>query len=447
MNLRRKMYETLLEWKRKDKGTSAIFIDGARRVGKSHLCETFAKSEYSSHILIDFAHVPKLVLDIFENDSDDLDTFFLKLSAYYRVSLHERDSVIVFDEVQQYPPARQLIKYLVADHRYDYIETGSLITLSQNNENIVIPSEEEHVEMFPMDFEEFLWAVGDETTVPVLRSFFEKRIPLGQALHHRVMNDFRKYMLVGGMPQAVREFVESGDLEQVDRIKRRILTLYREDVVKFAKGYEARVFAVFDRIPSQLMRKEKRFMLSSLGKNARSRTYEDAFVWLEEAMVVNPCFNAEDPCGSLEMSAVHSTLKCYLGDTGLLVSLAFWDKKYQDNDLYEAILLDKMNVNEGMLAENVVAQMLRASGHRLFFYSRADSNNRANTMEIDFLVSGGKKVSPVEVKSGRYQKHASLDKFRGRFGNRLGESYILYTKDVMEKDGIVHLPLYMAMFL
>ena len=299
----------------------------------------------------------------------------------------------------------------------------------------------------PLDFEEFLWAMGDETTVPALRSFFEKRAPLGQALHHRVMNDFRKYMLVGGMPQAVSEFIESGDHEQVDRIKRRILTLYREDVVKFAKGYEARVFAVFDRIPSQLMRKEKKFKLSSLGKNARTRTYEDAFIWLDEAMVVNPCFNAEEPSGSLEMSAEHSTFKCYLGDTGLLVSLAFWDKKYQDNDLYQAILLDKLSVNEGMLAENAVAQMLRANGHRLFFYSRADSDNRANTMEIDFLISGGKKISPVEVKSGRYQKHVSLDKFRNRFGRRLGESYILYTKDVMEKDGIVHLPLYMALFL
>ena len=447
MNLKRKLYGTLLEWKRKDRGSSALFVDGARRVGKSYLCESFAKNEYRSYILVDFAHVPKQVRAIFEEDSDDLDTLFLKLSAYYRVTLHERDSVIVFDEVQQYPLARQLIKYLVADHRYDYIETGSLITLSQNNQDIVIPSEEEHVEMFPLDFEEFLWAMGDETTVEILRSFFDKRVSLGQALHRRVMNDFRKYMLVGGMPQAVNEFVESGNLEQVDRIKRRILTLYREDVVKFAKGCEARVFAIFDQIPSQLMKKQKRFMLTSLGKHARFRTYEDAFAWLDEAMIINSCFNADDLTGSLEMSAVHSTLKCYMGDTGLLVSLAFLDRKYQDNDLYQAILFDKMNVNEGMLAENVVAQMLRANGHRLFFYSRTDSENRANTMEIDFLISGGKKISPLEVKSGRYQKHASLDKFQKRFGSRLGESYLLYTKDIVERDGIIHLPIYMAMFL
>ncbi len=447
MDLKRKMYDTLLEWKSKDKGTSAIFIDGARRVGKSHLCEAFAKKEYRSYILIDFAHISKQVLTIFEEDSADLDSFFLKLSAYYRVMLHERNSVIVFDEVQQYPPARQLIKYLVADRRYDYIETGSLITLSQNNKDIVIPSEEEHVEMFPLDFEEFLWAMGDETTVPTLKTFFEKRSPLGQALHRRVMNDFRKYMLIGGMPQPVAEFVETGDMEQVDRIKRRILTLYREDVVKFAKGYESRVFAVFDQIPSQLMKQRKRFVLSSIDKNARSRTYESAFVWLDEAMVINPCFKVEDPVGALDMSSDHNTLKCYMGDTGLLVSLAFWGRKYKDNDLYRAILLDKMNVNEGMLAENVVAQMLRSSGHRLFFYSRVDAYNRANTMEIDFLITNGKKISPVEVKSGRYQRHTSLDKFRKKFGKTIGESYILYTKDVMEKDGIVHLPLYMTMFL
>lgn len=447
MILRRKMYDALLNWKSVDKGTSAIFVDGARRVGKSFLCESFAKNEYRTYIIVDFAKMPKEINAIFEEDSYDLDTFFLKLSAFYRVTLHERESVIVFDEVQLYPQARQLIKYLVADHRYDYIETGSLITLSQNNEDIVIPSEEEHVEMFPLDFEEFLWALGDETTVGILREFFEKRTPLGQALHRRVMNDFRKYMLVGGMPQAVIEFVESGNLEQVDRIKKRILTLYREDVVKFAKGYEARVFRVFDQIPSQLMKRQKRFMLSSLGKNARSRTYEDAFVWLDEAMIINPCFNAEDPVVPLEMSAEHSTLKCYLGDTGLLVSLAFRDNTYQDNDLYQAILFDSMNVKEGMLAENIVAQMLRAKGHRLFFYSRADAHNRANTMEIDFLIPSGRKISPVEVKSGRYQKHASLDKFKKKYGRRLGESYILYTKDIMEKDGIVHLPLYMAMFL
>jgi len=447
MELKRKITSTLLDWRNKDKGTSAIFIDGARRVGKSYVCEAFAKSEYKSYILIDFAHISKQVRDVFEEDRTDLDTFFLKISAIYRVTLHIRDSVIIFDEVQQYPPARELIKYLVADGRYDYIETGSLITLRQNNDDIVIPSEEEHVKMFPMDFEEFLWAIGDDATTQTLRAFFEKKTPLGQALHRRVLNDFRKYILVGGMPQAVCEFVQTANLEQVDRIKQRILSLYREDVAKFAKGYEARVFSIFDQIPSQLAKPEKKFTLASLSKNARSRTYEDAFVWLEEAMIVNTCFNAEDPSSVLSMSVDHTTRKCYMGDTGLLVSMTFRDKKYQDNVLYQAILLDKLNINEGMLAENIVAQMLRANGHELYFYSRSDSKDRSNTMEVDFLIPGGKRISPVEVKSGRYQKHASLDKFRKRFERHLETSYILYTKDIMEKDGIVHLPLYLAMFL
>ena len=447
--LRRKMYDSLLEWKLRDHGTSAAFVDGARRVGKSTICERFAQREYRSYLLVDFAHLPGGVRDIFEQDSGDLDVFFLKLSAVYGKTLYQRESVVIFDEVQLYEPARQLIKYLVADGRYDYIETGSLVTLKKHEgeRDTLMPSEEEHLKMYPLDFEEFLWAKGDEATVPALWVFFRRQMPLGQALHRRVMNDFRTYMLVGGMPQAVCEFVRSGDLEQVDRIKRRIVNLYREDVAKFAKGYEARVFAIFDQIPSQLSKREKKFKLADLGRFARFRSYEDAFVWLDEAMVVNTCLNAEDPGGALAMSADHSTLKCYMGDTGLLVTLAFWDQAYHDNDLYRAILRDRMNVNEGMLAENVVAQMLRAAGHQLFFYSRSDSRTRANTMEIDFLVPRGRKICPVEVKPGRYQRHASLDKFTVRFGKRLGQSYILYGKDVMEKDGIIHLPLYMAMFL
>lgn len=447
--LRRKMYDSLLEWKLRDHGTSAAFVDGARRVGKSTICERFAQREYRSYLLVDFAHLPGGVRDIFEQDSGDLDVFFLKLSAVYGKTLHQRESVVIFDEVQLYEPARQLIKYLVADGRYDYIETGSLVTLKKHEgkRDTLMPSEEEHLKMYPLDFEEFLWAKGDEATMPALWTFFRRQMPLGQALHRRIMNDFRTYMLVGGMPQAVCEFVRSGDLEQVDRIKRRIVNLYREGVSKFAKGYEARVFAIFDQIPSQLSRREKKFKLADLGRSARFRSYEDAFVWLDEAMVVNTCLNAEDPGGALAMSADHSMLKCYMGDTGLLVTLAFWDQAYHDNDLYRAILLDRMNVNEGMLAENVVAQMLRAAGHQLFFYSRSDSRTRANTMEIDFLVPRGRKICPVEVKSGLYQRHASLDKFTVRFGKRLGQSYILYGKDVMEKDGIIHLPLYMAMFL
>lgn len=424
-----------------------MFVDGARRVGKSHLCKLFAKQEYDSYMLVDFGKLPKQVRDIFENDSDDIDMLLLRLSAYYRVTLRERRSAIVFDEVQLYPRARQLIKYLVADGRYDYIETGSLITLRKNAEDILIPSEEEHVEMFPLDFEEFCWAREDEATTPMLRKFYEKRKPLGQAVHRRVMNDFRLYLLVGGMPQAVTKYLETKDLGQADRAKRLILDLYRADVTKFAKGYEARILSIFDNIPSQLSRKEKRYKLSSLNKQARFRNYEDAFVWLDESMVVNTCLNASDPSVMLAASASHTTQKLYLGDTGLLVTLAFRDRDYADNELYRAVLLDKLNVNEGMLAENAVAQMLRPHHSQLYFYSRTDPTNRKNTMEIDFLTASHGKPFAIEVKSGRYRPHASLDKFTAKFGKACGQPVILYTKDIMESEGILHLPIYMAQFL
>lgn len=445
--MERKIYGRLLKWKNKDAGTCALLLDGARRVGKSYIAEQFGKNEYKSYLLIDFAYLQREVKEIFENDTNDLDLFFNKLSAYYRKQLYPRNSLIIFDEVQRYPEARQLIKYLVADGRYDYLETGSLISLRMNVENIVIPSEEEHVEMFPMDFEEFLWAMGDKTTVPFLRECFENLRPLGQAVHRRVMNDFRQYMLVGGMPQAVEAYAQTKDFEAVDRIKKRILTLYREDITKFAKGYEARVLSIFDELPSQLSKIEKKYKLSGIEKGARFRVYENAFMWLAEAMVVNNCYNATDPNVGLSMSEEHSTRKCYMGDTGLLVTHSFMDSEFIDNELYRDILLDKLHVNEGMLMENIVAQELRAHGHKLYFYSRSDTNNRENHMEIDFLIRREKKICPVEVKSGSYRRHSSLDKFRDRFSNKLSQAYLLYTKDIMVKDDVIHLPIYFALFL
>ncbi len=445
--LKRKIYNELVAWKNNSNGATAIMIDGARRVGKSFIAEKFAKTEYKSYIIVDFGKAPKDILDLFENESSDLDMFFSKLSAFYSTVLYKRESLIIFDEVQQYPKARQLIKYLVADGRFDYLETGSLIRLKKNVQDIIIPSEEDHLEMFPLDFEEFLWAMGDEATYPLIKSCFEKKVPLGAALHRKVMNDFRQYVLVGGMPQAVLAYTDGKNFEAADVAKRRILKLYRDDVVKFAEGYEEKVFALFDGIPGQLSKKEKKYKLSSLGKNARSRSFEESFIWLNEAMIVNTCYNATDPHVGLALSADHTTQKCYMADTGLLVTHTFKDKKYTDNELYKAILFDKMSINEGMLMENVVAQMLRHRRERLYFYSRSDSRNRENHMEIDFLISEGKKISPVEVKSGSYRSHSSLDKFRRHFSSVVGPAYILYTKDVMEKDGIIHLPLYMAELL
>ena len=444
--LRRKIYDVMLAWKN-NSGVTALMIDGARRVGKSFLCESFAKNEYKSHIFIDFSNAPKDILDLISYDSSDLDFFFSKLSVFYSTTLYKRDSVIVFDEVQQFPRARQLIKHLVADGRYDFIETGSLIRLKKNVQDIVIPSEEEHVEMFPLDFEEFLWALGDNVTVPFIKRCFDTKQPVGQTLHRKILNDFRKYMLVGGMPQAVLEYVRTKDFESVDTVKRRILRLYRDDVSKFAQGYEDKVFDIFDGIPSQLSKKEKKYQLSSISKQARFRSYEDSFVWLNEAMIVNTCYNATDPSIGLALSADHTTQKCYMADTGLLVTLSLMDSAFIENEIYKAILFDKLGINEGMVLENITAQMLRRNGHRLYFYSRSDKEHRENHMEIDFLITEKKKITPIEVKAGSYKSHSSLDKFQKKFSSKLANPYILYTKDVMLKDGIWHLPIYMAMFL
>lgn len=445
--LRRKIYDELIAWKRNSNGATALMIDGARRVGKSFIAEKFAKAEYKSYILIDFGKAPKDILDLFINDSSDLDLFFAKLAAFYSTTLYKRESLIVFDEVQQYPRARQLIKYLVADGRFDYLETGSLIRLKKNVQDIIIPSEEDHIEMFPLDFEEFLWAMGDEATYPLIKRCFETKTPLGAALHRKIMNDFRQYILVGGMPQSVLAYIDGKNFEASDVAKRRILKLYRDDVAKFAEGYEDKVYAVFDGIPGQLSKKEKKYKLSALGKQARFRTYESSFIWLNEAMVVNTCFNATDPHVGLALSADNSTQKCYMADTGLLVTHTFRDTKFTDNELYRAILYDRLNINEGMIMENIVAQMLRKHRERLYFYSRSDSQKRENHIEIDFLITEGKKISPIEVKSGNYRSHSSLDKFRKHFSSVIGNSYILYTKDVMIKDGIIHLPIYMAELL
>ncbi|MCL2805181.1 MAG: ATP-binding protein [Treponema sp.] len=447
MVLKRKVYQKLLNWKNTSNGTSVLLIKGARRVGKSFICEQFGKNEYKSMIIVDFGNIAKEIKDIFENESAELDLLFAKLSAFYNTRLYKRESLIVFDEVQQFPRARQLLKYLVADGRYDYIETGSLLSIKQNVQDIIIPSEEEEIEVYPMDFEEFLWALNDENTAPLLLSCFEQKKPLGQVLHRKIMNDFRQYLLVGGMPQPVLEYIKDKDFSAADAVKKRILSLYRNDIAKYAGGYKNKVTAIFDSLPGQLSRKEKKYKLSSIGKNARLRSYEDAFMWLSDGMIVNPCFNATDPGVGLAMSGDHTTQKIYMADTGLLITHAFKDNDYSDNELYRAILLDKLHINEGMLIENAAAQMLKCGGHRLFFYSRVDNNNRKNTIEIDFLIAKKGKICPIEVKSSEYSTHSSLDKFTKKFSAKLGESYILYTKDVMIKDNITHLPVYMAMFL
>jgi len=447
MILKRKVYDELLDWKNRCGGTRALLINGARRVGKSFISELFGKNEYKSVITVNFASLSPVINDTFEHDRTNLDIFFAKLSRFYGIELYHRDSLIIFDEVQLFPIARQMIKQLVADGRYDYIETGSLISIKENIKGIVIPSEERELEMHPLDFEEFMWALGDEPAMGFLRLCYEEKTPVGQAMHRKLMNMFRQYVLVGGMPQAVLAYIKGSDFEAADNEKRDILKIYRKDITRYAAGYKGKVTSIFDGLPGQLSKKEKKYKISSVVKNARLRDYENAFMWLTDGMIANSCFNATDPGHGLALSFDHSTHKLYMADTGLLVTHAFANKKYTQNSLYEAILKDKLRINEGMLMENIAAQMLRSRGHRLFFYSRADSSNRANTMEIDFLIDIDGKICPVEVKSSVYKNHSSLDKFRCKFKRSLGDAYILYKKDVMIKDSVIHLPLYMAMFL
>ncbi|MFT0898550.1 ATP-binding protein [Candidatus Methanoprimaticola sp. MG2] len=446
ISLKRKVRDRLLEWKERSRGSTALMVNGARRVGKSYTCIEFARTEYASSIIIDFNNMSPVVRDIFENDSYDLDRFFFRISAFYKVKLHERDTVFVFDEVQMYPKARALIKYLVADGRYDYIETGSLLSIRTNVKDIVIPSEEEGIDMFPLDFEEFLWAMGDPATMDVVRDSFDRLAPIGEAFHRNIMGTFRTYMMVGGMPQAVLKFIESRDLNDVERVKRGILDLYRKDIAKFAGGDGPKVRGIFDKIPSQLAKKEKRFVLSALGRNARLREFGDAFFWLYDSMIVNVCANASDPSYGLVMSEDDHRVKCYMGDTGLLVTQSMGLDMNEDPDIQRMILFDRIGLNEGMFMENIVAQAFRSQGIGLFFYSRSGSGSK-DRIEIDFLIRRGGKVCPVEVKSSSFARHVSLDKYRARFGERVGQPYILYQNDLMVRDGIVHLPLYMAMLL
>lgn len=447
--MRRKIYDDLLKWKKRNDGKSALLIQGARRVGKSYIAEEFAKAEYKSYILIDFNKADQQVRDIFLHDLDNLKNFFLKLTALYGTKLYNRESLIIFDEVQLFPRARSAIKYLVEDGRYDYIETGSLISIRENVKDILIPSEEDHINMFPMDFEEFLWAVNDETMMELIRDCYENKQALGQALHRKAMDLFRQYLIVGGMPQAVQAFVEHSDFEEVDIVKRRILNLYRDDIRKHAKGYEIKVEGIYDELPSQLKNQNRHFKLSSLKEGARFDEYRDAMFWLSDAMIINNCYNSTEPNLGLNLNRDRTLLKCYMGDTGLLVSHAFDEKGIVSEEIYKKLLLDKLEINMGMIMENMVAQMLTANGHKLYFYANSSREDAASRMEIDFLIAKSKisnrhNISPIEVKSGKNYALSSLKKFKEKYKEQLYIPYVLHTGDFKEEDGIIYLPLYMT---
>ena len=450
--MKRKIYEKLLDWKHKEAGRTALLIDGARRVGKSYIAKEFAEAEYKSHILIDFNRAPKEVVDLFDNYLNDLDTLFMYLSNFYGTKLYDRETLIILDEVQLCPRARSAIKYLVADGRYDYLETGSLMTIKKNVKDILIPSEEEHIKMYPLDFEEFLWALDNDMLMPFIRNCYEKKQPMGQALHRKAMDYFRQYMIVGGMPQAVERYVQTRDFDSVDRVKRSILELYRADIVKHAEGYEMKVEQIFDDIPAQLQKHDKKFKLSSLKKEARFRDYEDAMFWLSDAMIMNVCYNSTAPSIGLKLNMDRMTLKCYMADTGLLISHAFDENGIVSEEIYKKLLFDKLEVNKGMIVENIVAQMLVASGHKLYFYANASRDDVTERMEIDFLIAKSKisnrhNISPIEVKSSKNYTLRSLQKFKSKFDEQTHIPYVIHPGDYKEENGIVYLPLYMTPLL
>ena len=450
--MRRKITQKLLEWKEKSAGRTAVLVDGARRVGKSYIAEQFAKENYRTYIMIDFNKAGNDVRDLFNHYLNDLDSFFMYLSAIYGVKLYPKESLIIFDEVQLFPRARAAIKYLVADGRFHYLETGSLVSIHENVKDIIIPSEERHIKMVPMDFEEFLWALGEDPMLSVIRMSYEKKLPMGQALHRKAMTLFRQYIIVGGMPQAVQAYLDTQSFEEADMVKRDILALYREDIAKHAKGYERKVEAIFDEIPEQLSKHEKKFVLSSLGKGSKFRDYESSFLWLEDSMMCNICYNSTEPSVGIKLNRDRTTMKMYMGDTGLLVSHTFDENGIVNEQVYKKLLLGKLEMNEGMFFENIMAQLLVASGHKLYFYSNPARDNKSDRMEIDFLltkrrVTNRHNVSILEVKSGKRYTTVSLEKFRKKYRQQLDKAYVLHTSDYMEKDDVIYLPIYMGWLL
>ena len=450
--MKRKVYNDILKWKNENNGKTALLIEGARRVGKSYIVEEFAKENYKSYILIDFSKVPKEVIELFDNYLDNLDYLFTYLSEYYGVKLYERETLFIFDEIQFCPRARGAIKHLVADGRYDYIETGSLISIKKNVKDILIPSEEEVIKMNPMDFEEFLWAMGNETFMDYIKDCFSAKKELGQALHRKAMDYFKEYLIVGGMPQAVLEYRETRDFEKTDKVKRNILKLYREDIRKHSDELNLKVEQIFDMIPSQLQKHEKKFNISALDENARYRNFEGAFYWLEDACLVNIAYNTTEPNIGLGQRIDNNSLKCYMFDTGLLLSMTFNEKNIINEEIYKKILFDKLTFNEGMILENVVSQMIVSSGRKLYFFSRNDREDSSETMEIDFLVSDNKITSkhniiPIEVKSGERYKFSSITKLVSKYNDYLGKPIIIHTKDLKDENGILYIPVYMTELL
>lgn len=442
----RKVYKAMLEWKEKLAPDYALFLKGARRVGKTTLAEKLGREAYKTYILVRFDQAGDDVKDLFVNSLRDLDNFYAALQLLYRTYLHERESLIILDEIQLFPKARQAVKTLLEDGRYDILETGSLASITKRSKDILIPSEEYTLEVLPMDFEEFLWAQGDRMSVPLIRSHYEAMKPM-KDLHRPIMKSFREYMMVGGMPQAIKTFVESRDYGNVDLVKQQIINLYSNDMEDQNEERSEYVSNFFFRIPSELSKHDKRYVITHINPNARIREYQGPIRWLDEAMIINIANNVDDPSAALNMSISDPSFKCYLMDTGLLITLAFKDRPILENELYKHILLDRLQVNEGMLIENLVAQCFRANGHRAYFYLERNPETRRTTLEIDFLVRQNKKIIPIEVKSSSSSSIKSLERLKEKFGKRIGDGIVLHHGELKREGGVAYLPYYMACVL
>ncbi len=452
MVFQRKIYNRLLDWKGHSSKEKALLIEGARRIGKSTIVEEFGRNEYKSYLLIDFNDASDVVTNAFDRYLNDLDTFFMILQTEYNITLYPGESLVIFDEVQQFPKARQSIKKLVKDGRYDYLETGSLISIKENVKDISIPSEERTIKMYPMDFEEFCIALGENKIFDYIRTCFDKLMPLEEDLHHKAMLLFKQYILVGGMPKSVAKYLENNrTFIESDTEKRDILELYRNDINKADVKYRSKIASIFEQIPAFLSQHEKRVRLSNIEEKSTYPAYEDTFGWLKESMMVNECFNCSDPNVGLSLNEDRTYIKCYMGDTGLLISHAFTPSEIADGELYKQILHDNLSINEGMIFENAIAQCLAANGYKLFFYTKYNEDKHRNDIEIDFLISNGSKtkpkIFPIEVKSGKRYTTTSLDRFVEIYGKRIGRAYIIHTKNLCVKDKVVCIPCYMTMCL
>ena len=449
MIFKRKIYAELLNWKQESSGRTALLIEGARRVGKSTVAEEFARQEYDDYLLLDFSKASPALKQNFIDNIGDLQVFFRNLYLLTGKEL-KKNALIIFDEVQFFPQARQAIKHLVKDGRFHYLETGSLISINKNVRDILIPSEEEPLKMFPMDFEEFLWAVGNTVTIPAIEDAFHAGKPLGDALHRKIMEQFRTYMAVGGMPQAVEAFVEGKSYQQIDRVKRGILRLYESDLKKYDEERQGKAAAVFHSIPNQLSSRNAHFKYSTVEKGSRFIQYAETMQWISESRMTNACYNVTMPEISLELYAEPNNLKLYMGDTGLLVSQIFQSEKTTGEDIYKSLIFNKLGINQGMIVENVVSQMLTASGHGLYFHEfdfQPEGNEKPSRYEVDFLTVKGGRICPIEVKSSGYQSHKSFDYFTEKYPIKVRENYIIYTKDYRREGNITYLPVYMTMMI